>query len=188
MRMNVLPPPEYLHECFEYLKEGKLIKRIRPRHHFDSDWGYNISKTQTIKKREVGGINLTNYLVVKIMYLGVQEQYLVHRIIWAMHNGPIPEGYFVDHEDTNSLNNKIGNLRLALQPQNRQNTGQQANNSSGFKGVFLNKKTGLWQVRVGKNGFQHSFGYYKTIQEANMVAIEARARLHGEFANHGISC
>jgi hypothetical protein len=188
MKMHVLPPKEYLHDCFEYLEDGRLMNKIQPRSHFPTERGYNISKTRNRERKEVGQINLTNYRVVKITYLGKNTEFLVHRLIWVMHYGVIPEGYFVDHEDTNRLNNRIGNLRLALQPQNRQNSNFQSNNTSGFKGVFWHKTLKLWQVRVGKDGFQHHIGYYKTIEEANAAAIEARARMHGEFVNHGTSC
>ncbi|WP_077825984.1 HNH endonuclease signature motif containing protein [Escherichia coli] len=31
------------------------------------------------------------------------KRYCVHRIIWEMHNGPIPEGYQIDHIDIIAL-------------------------------------------------------------------------------------
>lgn len=34
----------------------------------------------------------------------------LHRIIWEIHNGPIPKGYDVHHKDGNKLNNAITNL------------------------------------------------------------------------------
>lgn len=36
----------------------------------------------------------------------------LHRDIWVAHNGPIPDGYEVDHRDGNPFNNAIENLQL----------------------------------------------------------------------------
>lgn len=188
MKMHTLPPKEYLHACFEYLEDGRLMNKVQPRSHFDTERGYNISKTRNKERKEVGGINLTNYRTVKLTYLGKNTEFLVHRIIWTMHNGEIPEGKYIDHIDGNRLNNRIENLRVALQAQNRQNSGFQVNNTSGYKDVFWHKSLERWQVRVGKDGFQKHIGYYKCIEEANAAAIEARVRMHGQFVNHGTSC
>lgn len=35
---------------------------------------------------------------------------LLHRALWAYHNGPIPDAHEVHHADGNPLNNDIGNL------------------------------------------------------------------------------
>lgn len=38
----------------------------------------------------------------------------IHNEVWEKHNGPIPEGYEVDHLDHNTLNNQKSNLNLIL--------------------------------------------------------------------------
>ena len=35
-----------------------------------------------------------------------------HRFIWTVHNGPIPWGMVIHHEDGDGHNNKIGNLEM----------------------------------------------------------------------------
>tara|TARA_R110000868_G_scaffold131255_2_gene341197 strand:+ start:39 stop:461 length:423 start_codon:yes stop_codon:yes gene_type:complete len=37
---------------------------------------------------------------------------LLHRLIWADINGPIPDGYDIHHRDHNKLNNDPANLQL----------------------------------------------------------------------------
>jgi hypothetical protein len=45
----------------------------------------------------------------------------VHRLIWEMHNGPIPEGYVVDHINQDPSDNRLENLRLATLSENNCN-------------------------------------------------------------------
>lgn len=62
---------------------------------------------------------------------------LVHRVIWEMFNGEIPDGMFVDHKDQDKLNNRISNLRLVTKAGNNQNQNQKlrVDSTSGVVGV-----------------------------------------------------
>lgn len=55
--------------------------------------------------------------------------------------------------------------------------GPYKNNSTGIKGVSLHKPTGLYRATIFFNKKQHSLGYYKTIEEAEIAAISGRERL-----------
>ena len=44
--------------------------------------------------------------------------YLVHRLVWEAFNGPIPEGYEVNHIDEDKLNNRLENLNLMTPKEN----------------------------------------------------------------------
>lgn len=61
----------------------------------------------------------------------------VHRIIWQLQYGDIPDGLVVDHIDGNSLNNNLNNLRLVTQEENCKNRRKSRNNSSGHHGVTI---------------------------------------------------
>lgn len=52
---------------------------------------------------------------------------LLHRIIWIMFNGPIPEGMVIDHINRRPYDNRIENLRLATKSQNKLNTTKKPN-------------------------------------------------------------
>lgn len=42
----------------------------------------------------------------------------VHRIVWMLFNGPIPEGMEINHIDMNKSNNNISNLELVTHKRN----------------------------------------------------------------------
>lgn len=110
------------------------------------------------------------------------KRYYNHRLVFLMHHGYLPEE--VDHKDNNQGNNRIENLRAASRRQNGSNRGVQKNNASGAKGVSKYKDTNLWRVRLKVNRKEMHFGYYEDFDLAELVAIEARNKHHGEFARH----
>jgi len=73
----------------------------------------------------------------------------MHRAIMGCTLG---DGVRVDHRDVNTLNCQRGNLRIATHMQNMQNKPAYRNNASGFKGVFLDKRSGRWQAAIMSRG------------------------------------
>lgn len=49
------------------------------------------------------------------------EGFKVHRAMWETFKGEIPEGYHIDHIDTNKANNNIENLRCVTPNENNHN-------------------------------------------------------------------
>lgn len=72
---------------------------------------------------------------------------LMHREIMKLQPG---DGIIIDHIDRNSLNNQKSNLRVSNKSQNAINSRLNCNNSSGYRGVFLDRRDGKWysQIRV----------------------------------------
>lgn len=88
----------------------------------------------------------------------------------------------IDHKDGNPANNRWDNLREATDSQNLANSKLAKNNTSGAKGVWLEKATGRWNSYITVRGKRIYLGTYDTVAEAG-AAYEASARLHfGEFA------
>lgn len=110
------------------------------------------------------------------------KQYLLHRIVFMMFHGYMPE--FIDHIDEDRSNNRIANLRAATKSQNNSNVTRNILSFSGVKGVDWHKPLNKWRVRVAVNNKSISVGYFDDLDLAELVAIEARNKYHGDFANH----
>jgi hypothetical protein len=93
-----------------------------------------------------------------------------------------PSGLKVDHKDGNGLNNRRYNLREATHAENMRNRRTNENNTSGFKGVYLNKQSEKWCAQIKLNGKNRQLGRFDTPEEAHAAYATASAKLHGEFA------
>lgn len=126
---------------------------------------------------EVRGVGSHGYYSVRRF----NKAYLVHRVLWEMRHGPIPDGCEVDHIDGNRLNNTAGNLRLASRAQQTFNTKMRADNTSGHRGVYHNAAKRRWDGMVQANGrvYRKSFS---TKEDAINWTTAMRKSLHKEFA------
>jgi HNH endonuclease/AP2 domain len=112
--------------------------------------------------------------------------YLSHRVAWALHYGAEPDGS-LDHINSRKSDNRISNLRIATVSENNRNRLRQSNNTSGFKGVTLNKRTGRYNATLTVDKETHRLGTFATAEEAAFAYRDAAERLHGDFANCGES-
>ena len=112
------------------------------------------------------------------------KHYLIHRIVFMMHHGYFPE--MIDHIDGNRANNKIENLREATHSQNAHNAKLRCDSAIGKKNIRYIKRDSLWRVDVQVNKNRIYCGSYKDLELAELVAMEARNKFHGQFANHGV--
>ena len=88
----------------------------------------------------------------------------------------------VDHKDRNKHNNQKNNFRFATKGQNRINSKISSNNTSGYRGVAFNKRTGKWAAVIGYNGKKVHMGLFLT-PELAAIAYNIKAKeLFGEFA------
>lgn len=138
--------------------------------------------SRRVKPGDTVGFVLSNrYWAVSIKR---STTYLIHRVIWTLINGPIPDGKDIDHKDTNKLNNKIDNLRLATKTQNNHNTPKSIRNKSGYKGISWCKQTGMWRASImcdGKSQSKRS----NDLDVLNQWLDSKRIQLHQAYANKG---
>lgn len=121
--------------------------------------------------QEVGSLNNCGYLKVCLD----KKSYLVHRLIFLMHHGYLPE--MLDHIDRDKLNNRIENLRECDKEVNSWNRGRQANNTSGYRGVSWNKAAGKWHAYIKIKGKRKHLGLFNTPEEANEAYEKAKSEL-----------
>ena len=93
-----------------------------------------------------------------------------------------PDERQVDHVNSNGLDNRRSNLRLATASQNQHNQRRRCDNTSGFKGVYWHKERAKWRARIKLIGHHKHLGYFDTPEAAHAAYVEAANRFHGEFA------
>lgn len=104
----------------------------------------------------------------------------IHRLIWLMVYGELPQAMFIDHIDGDRTNNRLSNLRLSTRAQNVLNRAISKNNTTGFKGV--RPSCGRFRADIQVNGKRRYLGHFDTAREAALVYDQNAAILHGEFA------
>ncbi|EBW5988281.1 HNH endonuclease [Escherichia coli] len=138
-------------ELFRY-EDGLLFWRIKP-----ARWMRAGDKA--------GGKTKSGHCIVSIN--GKREY--VHRVVWEIHHGEIPEGMVIDHINGNPSDNRIENLRCVSQQINLLNKRKQKNNTSGITGVGFHKQRGKWRATF-MNEYLGSFGSFVDACEARIVA------------------
>ena len=134
--------------------------------------------------KKAGTLN-KGYMWVRSTLLDGPLNTPLHRLVWELHNGPIPHDYVVDHIDRNPLNNKIDNLRLATRSENAMNAKGKSNRKNGLpRNVAVDWSYGnitKYRAQVSVNGKWYRAGNIETIEEAAQIAASMRANLHKNF-------
>ncbi len=150
---------------------------------FDYADGNLIWKVKRPGRRGIGdiaGTKTTN----GYMQVGINKRvYKLHRIIFCMHNGYMPE--IIDHIDGNPMNNRIENLRSCENHQNLWNAKISTSNKSGIKGISYSKEHKKWRAYISNNKKRIWLGFFEELTDAAKVLNEARTKLHQEFSRNG---
>jgi hypothetical protein len=93
-----------------------------------------------------------------------------------------PDNLVVDHINSDGLDNRRQNLRLATKSQNGCNSRKRKNTSSIYIGVHLRKKQNLWETDIRHNGKRIWLGSFKNEIDAARARDRAAIKYHGEFA------
>lgn len=128
--------------------------------------------------------SITKYCYL-ITILG--KQYTARRLAWLYMTGEFPpEGQSVYSISQNPFSAKWSDLSITpagcrkmtdCKINHEKTRGPYKNNYTGIKGVSLHRPSGLYRATIFFNKKQHSLGYYKTIEEAEIAAISGRERL-----------
>lgn len=161
MKTLALPSRKELHELFEY-RDGRLY--------------WKKARSGVRKGSAAGSPGHNGYIRVRIH----RTLYAVHRVIWVMHHGEIPEGMTVDHRDLDKRDNRIENLRLVSHRENSiaGTARRRSNNRTGVIGVSFNRRAGRYHAHIRIEGKHLHLGSFLTLDAA------AAARRAAEIA-HG---
>jgi hypothetical protein len=107
---------------------------------------------------------------------GIKLIYLHREIMNA------PANLLVDHINSDTLDNRRANLRLATHSQNSCNRPKKSNTSSRFIGVSFLKQRKRWRAAIRHHGKRIWLGYFDSEIEAGKAYDEAARKYHGEFA------
>ena len=132
-----------------------------------------VSAPGIAKGAKAGSLTKHGYWVVK---LG-RVSHRAHRLAWFLHYGEWPVGE-VDHINGNRHDNRWANLRAANRSENNQNTGKRSDNTSGFRGVWLNKDKQKWSAMITHKGKRTFLGNFETPEEAYAEYLDAKSKIH----------
>lgn len=100
----------------------------------------NVRNSNKVLKKTV---KKNGYEFVVIFIDGKWKGKYVHRLVWEAFNGPIPEGFEINHKDEDKCNNALENLELVTHKQNCNygTRGERANMTKRHNGTLgLNAK------------------------------------------------
>jgi hypothetical protein len=156
---------------------GRLIWKDRPVECFPTPRGYSIWRSRFYGK--AAGYSKEGRVPTVCVD---RKTHRVHRIIWEMHNGPVPGGLEIDHRNGIRHDNRLENLRLATRSQNQMNRGCERGTKLGIKGVAYHKNIDRYTVQVSKNKTVLYRGCFRTKGEAAVAYAKASLRYHGAFS------
>jgi hypothetical protein len=121
-------------------------QRLREIYEYNPETGQFIYKTQSrMGPKVVGkiaGSERNGYIRLRVD----GKNYSAHRLAWLYVYGEHPEGE-IDHINRVRSDNRICNLRVVNRSANKLNCGGYANNTSGVKGVSIDRRRGTWRAQ-----------------------------------------
>ena len=93
-----------------------------------------------------------------------------------------PSSKMVDHDDHDTLNNTLSNLRICTSSENACNRRPKSNSISGYKGVAFYKSTSRWVAHIRVDKKLKHLGYFKCKHDAAKAYNLAAMEYQGEFA------
>lgn len=132
-----------------------------------------VQQSRRVKIGSIAGtIKNTGYLGIHLK----NKIYQAHRLAWLYFYGEFP-CMNIDHINSNRLDNRIENLRLATDTENHRNISLQKRSSSGFTGVTWCQTAKKWRARCR----QKFLGVFDCPVEASNVRNVYAKKEFGDF-------
>ena len=109
------------------------------------------------------------------------KNYAAHRLAWFYHYEELSPFDQVDHYNLNKIDNRLSNLRIANNSQNKQNSGVRKDCKSGIKGAHRGRRPGTYTSKIIVDGKMIWLGTFKTAEEAHDAYCKAAERYYGDF-------
>jgi hypothetical protein len=155
---------EELKSCLVYDPETGIFVWAKPR------------SNKAIKGRRAGSLRPIGYYQIRLF----DRLYMTSHLAVLYMTGEMPE--FVDHVNRIPTDDRWVNLRVCTRSQNQCNRPQQANNTTGLKGVSWHARRRRWFSQIKRHRKTTFLGYFKTPEEAHAAYVRAAEKLHGDFA------
>lgn len=183
MAMKPLPDQVLLRQLLDYDPETGLLtwKARTPEMFPEGRWGsvYEAERFNTAYAGQVALVHVhEGYFRGRLL----GKDYFAHRIIWKWWHGTEPDQ--IDHENHDTLDNRIANLRDVGCVENSQNTKLLRTNTSGCSGVVWHARDKRWQASIRHGGKKRHLGLFARLEDAVRARREAEVRL-GFHPNHG---
>lgn len=123
------------------------------------------------------GANGSAYAARTVQRLGRKRKILMHREILGA-----PAGVVVDHVDSDGLNNRRSNLRLANAAGNSRNRRSAVGSTSRYLGVYWDAPRQKWRAKIKHERRSRELGRFDCEADAARAYDAAAVALHGEFA------
>lgn len=171
--------PALVREFLDYdAEKGTLTWKKRDRKHFKSDSSY------TFFNSRYSGLELAVTDKTNRVYLS-GKLHLIHRVIWCHVYGEWPEkNLVIDHINGDEKDNRIQNLRLVTQSENKKNSSRPKSNTSGVIGVYKRRDNDKWTAEIQENYKKIFLGSFDSFEDAVKARKEAELK-YGFHENHG---
>lgn len=157
------------------------LTQIKLRNYFN----YNAETGQLISKRTNKPVGCLDKSTGYIRYRYGNKNHRVHRLIWILRFGSIPDGFVIDHRDNDRTNNRINNLRLVVGSENNENiTAGNKNNKIGIRGVVQSGESFLAIITVKYKKIY--LGRFATPEQAGAEYLKHKKLMHKGWSSRGI--
>lgn len=144
-------------------------------------WKKNTRRGHKSSGGQAGYKTKQGYRMICLNY----KDYCEHNLVWFIHKREWPETYSreVDHINRDKSDNRIENLRLATRSQNNANMKIRIDNSTGVRGVYLDRARNKFCVQITQNGRTQSLGRFNSLEDAAEIAELAQKKAWGNFVS-----